>query len=73
MSVPPPVRDLLEAGPGRMRAIWDAMPVQAKKDCVRELLVVRVRPAERRGGSRGFDESRVVVERASGESSAGTG
>jgi hypothetical protein len=65
VAAPPAVRDLAEhAGSGRMGAIWDAMPVQGKKDCIRELLVIRLRPAGRRGGggNNGFDESRVILE-----------
>jgi len=64
MAAGPALRDLLEVGPGAMEGYWDAMPVQAKKDCVRELLVVRLRPTSRPNPRHEFDPERVVVERA---------
>jgi site-specific DNA recombinase len=64
MAAGPALRDLLEAGPGAMEGYWEAMPVQARKDCVRALLVVRLRPASRPNPRHEFDPERVVVERA---------
>jgi site-specific DNA recombinase len=67
VSAPPAVRDLLGGGSVPMREIWEAMPLQARKDCIRALLVVRLRPAATKGGDHGFDPSRVIVERAKRE------
>jgi hypothetical protein len=64
MAAGPALRDLLEVGPGAMEGYWEGMPVQAKKDCIRELLVVRLRPASRPNPRHEFDPERVVVERA---------
>jgi site-specific DNA recombinase len=64
MAAGPALRDLLEVGADAMEEYWERMPVQAKKDCVRELLVVRLRPASRPNPRHEFDPERVVVERA---------
>ena len=64
MAAGPALRDLLEVGAGAMEGYWERMPVQAKKDCIRELLVVRLRPASRPNPRHEFDPERVVVERA---------
>jgi DNA invertase Pin-like site-specific DNA recombinase len=58
-TVPPVVQDLAGAG---VDARWDALTIEQRRDVVRALLDITVKPSKRPRGARGFEEKAIAIK-----------